>query len=88
MAGSEKKGPALADLERERQKFLQEESRERIRRFRDSIDLEDSIITVVTRAPESRRSLAPKGAKGWSVAIVSILVALAALAKAVSEVLK
>lgn len=88
MTGSEKKGPALADVERERLKILQEESRDRIRRFRDSIDLEDSVITVVTRAPESRRSMAPKGARGWTVAIVSVLVALAALAKAVAEVLK
>lgn len=93
MTGNEKKSTALADVTRERQARLQRESAERIRRFRDSIDLEDSDPTLIINMPPvspppSKRSLAPQGPKGWALAIAGVLAALAALAKAVAEVLQ
>ncbi len=89
MTGNEKKETALADVVRERQAKLQRESAERIRRFRDSIDLEDTdpTININLPAPVSKRSIAPQGPKGWALAIGSIILALAALAKALAEVL-
>lgn len=102
MTGSDKKGPALADIERERQKHLQAETKERLRRFRDSIDLEDmALLTLKTPPmpvfnaekpsvppPVSKRSLVPQGPKGWALAIAGLLTAAAALAKAIADVLQ
>lgn len=96
MTGNSKPGPAVADAIRDRQKPMQEDTREALRRLRESIADDDdrpSVEVHVHTNPKTdptslRNSLIPKSAKGIAVAVATILAALAALAKAISDALQ
>ena len=81
-------GPAAADRLREQQEKLQAERTEKLRRLRDSIVDDDDRPSVIVNVGQKESGWPKLPKQSLTAGIIAALIALAAIAKAVSEALR